>query len=211
MKKFAHLLFVMSALFFTVPVFAKEPQYPKINWQAGPKTIKVASGLAELNLPKGYLFADESDAKKLLKVIGNNNNEQVVGLVLPNNREKEWFVVFEYDPMGYVKDDEAKTIDAKKLLQQIKEGTAEGNKHRAEQGIGPIEIIGWQEEPHYDEQTHNLVWSIIAKDSKSQFVNYNTKVLGRYGVTSITLVSDLQSMAAIRTCLKIKFKQVDLT
>jgi uncharacterized membrane-anchored protein len=56
--------------------------------------------------------------------------------------------------------------------------------------------VGWYEEPHYDQKTHNLVWALKAKDDNGEeVVNYNMRVLGRDGYMSITLVDDPAKLA----------------
>jgi len=196
MKK---LLLVLLFLCLSPSVFAKDEQPAiKINWLTGPKLVTVASGLASINLPKDFLFADEKDTKNLMKYFGNRLSDQEIGSVFPNDESKQWFVIFDYDPMGYVKDDEGKKIDGDKLLKQIKEATEESNKEKSKQGLGEIKIIGWQVAPHYDEKTHNLVWAILAESNGHKLLNYKTKVLGRYGVTSITLVSNLEELESIK-------------
>lgn len=196
MKK---LLLVLLFLCFSPVAFAKDEQPAiKINWLTGPKLVTVASGLASINLPKDFLFADEKDTKNLMKYFGNRLSDQEIGSVFPNDESKQWFVIFDYDPMGYVKDDEGKKIDGDKLLKQIKEATEESNKEKSKQGLGEIKIIGWQVAPHYDEKTHNLVWAILAESNGHKLLNYKTKVLGRYGVTSITLVSNLEELESIK-------------
>lgn len=170
----------------------------KVNWISGPKTVEVGSDLAQLNLPEKYLFANGEDAKKIMEYVGNPISKQEVGIVFPDNEQKEWFILFEYDPLGYVKDDEAKDLDAEAILQSIKDGTEQANKERKDQGVAPLEIIGWDEKPHYDSKTNNLVWSILAQSGGDKVINYNTRLLGRLGVTSVTLVGDPENIKSIK-------------
>jgi uncharacterized membrane-anchored protein len=198
MKKFFLLLLLVS-IFHAVNADEKKI---KIDWIDGPKKVSMASGISTLNLPKGYLYAGEKDTKKLMEYFGNVVTDQEIGMVFPNNEEKKWFVLFEYDPMGYVKDDEGKKIDADKLLQEIKENTEKANKEQKRTKDEEIKIIGWEVKPHYDETTHNLVWSILAESEGHKLTNYKTKILGRYGVTSITLVTDSEDLEKIKPQLE---------
>ena len=61
-----------------------------------------------------------------------------------------------------------------------------------------MEVIGWQTPPHYDAATHRLEWAVSGKDLKtnSAVVNFNTRVLGRGGVTSAVLIARPDDLTA---------------
>ncbi len=188
---FGLIISFLLALLFSlkiVPALATKVP-PKVHWIKGPQTISMGDNLATLNLPKGYLFANPDDTAKLMEYMGNLASSKDIGLVVPNNDQKSWFVVFSYNPMGYVKDDESNSIDQDAILESIKTNTEEENKQRKSQGIPPITVTGWHEPPHYDPTSHNLVWAISATENGRPVVNYNTRKLGRGGVTSINLVT----------------------
>jgi uncharacterized membrane-anchored protein len=108
-----------------------------------------------------------------------------------------WFVVFEYDETGFIRDDEKGSLDASAMLESIKAGNEEGNKEREKRGWQKLEILGWEQQPHYDEKTHNLVWAIRAQSDGKPIVNYNTRLLGRGGVMRVTLVASSQELKTI--------------
>lgn len=174
----------------------------KINWIEGPKTVDVGNDLAKLDLPSEYVFADGNDAKKLMKEMDNAVTDREQGIVFSKDTKENWFVLFEFDPIGYVRDNDAKEIDADKLLADIKKGTEEDNKERIKNGKTTLDIIGWDEKPHYDSKTHNLVWSILANSRGEQIVNYNVRVLGRGGVTEVTLVAGKDEMTKVKPNLE---------
>ena len=64
--------------------------------------------------------------------------------------------------LGYVSDDEKDELDAEAILDSIRQGTEAGNEEREKRGWPTMNIVGWHEEPHYDENTNNLSWAIIA-------------------------------------------------
>ncbi len=163
---------------------------PQINWVEGPDTIVVGDELAEIYIDENYLFARKADAQKLMKAIGNTSSGKEIGLIYPKS-EAGWFILFEYDDVGYVKDDDKDSIDSDAILDSITAGTEAANTQRRARGHSALNVIGWYEEPFYDEQTNNLVWAILGEeeDSKEQIVNYNTRILGRGGYVAVTLVS----------------------
>jgi uncharacterized membrane-anchored protein len=116
-------------------------------------------------------------------------------------KASNWFVFIEYNPSGYIKDDDAKNWNADSLLNDIRSNTEESNKRRKAEGVAELEIIGWVEEPHYDAATHRLIWSISArdkgaKDASANVINYRTLVLGRQGYTAMVMVTDLSTIEA---------------
>jgi uncharacterized membrane-anchored protein len=103
--------------------------------------------------------------------------------------------VFEFNDLGYVRDDEKDKLDASAILKSIQEGTTYANEERAKMGSAPIEVVGWEIPPSYNPQTHNLEWAIKAQSEGHGFVNYNVRLLGRKGVMSATLLVDPEEMA----------------
>jgi uncharacterized membrane-anchored protein len=120
--------------------------------------------------------------------------------------------VFEFDDVGYVKDDDKDSLDAGALLDSIKAGTEAGNKERQRRGWATMTIIGWEQPPHYNDVTHNLEWAVKATSEGQPVVNHNTRLLGRGGVMEVTLVTDpatlTETLPKFKTMLQgFEFKQ----
>lgn len=164
-----------------------QPAPPAVGWVAGPTTVDLG-GNAQMKLSQSYMFANAADTKKLMEYMQNPPSTDL-GLIAPKGRLNDWFIVFDYSPDGYVKDDEKTSLDAGAILQSIKDGTESGNQWRRDRGFAPLNIVGWYEQPHYDTATHNLVWATLGDSGGLQSVNYNTRVLGRYGYMSAVLVT----------------------
>jgi uncharacterized membrane-anchored protein len=190
--------FVLAAVVFAlaVPVFAQESPEQKINWVPGPTTARLGDGLASIKVPEGYLFADKAETQKFMQMIGNPPSDQELGLLTPADDAKTWFLVFEYNEVGYVKDDDKDEIDADAILDSVREGTEAANEERKKMGSDPIEIVGWFEKPHYDSNSHNLVWAIEGKSKEGGVVNYDLRLLSRRGYVSAKLVTDPKALAA---------------
>jgi len=160
---------------------------------AGPADIALADQ-AVLKLPAGMRFIPHSEADGLMVAMGNTASERTLGLVTPAGDEGDWLVLAEFQPAGYIKEDDAKDWNVDELFKQLKEGTEEANKMRAERGIPALEVLGWIEKPRYDAATHRLVWSMAARnqgetDEAQQGVNYITSALGRDGYISLDLIT----------------------
>jgi uncharacterized membrane-anchored protein len=175
-----------------------------IEWHPGPFTAKLGS-VAHLNIPAGYQFADAAGARRFLELTHNPPSEQEVGIVTPilqkgDNNNKFWFVLFDFDETGYVKDDEKASIDADKLLESMKAATEKGNETRKEKGWSAFHLVGWQTQPFYDATNHNLTWGTLGRDEdpkQGDTVNYSTRILGRNGVMRIDLVLDPEQVTSV--------------
>ena len=161
-----------------------------IAWQGGPSTAELGQ-IAEIEVPRGFIFAGAEDTKRIMGYFENPISGTELGFLAPESEEDEWYVVFEFDDIGYVNDDEKGSLDTDAILEDIIEGTEIGNEERKERGWGPLTILGWEREPYYNPATNNLEWAIRLKNEDGEVaLNYNTRLLGRGGVMRVTLVGD---------------------
>ena len=162
----------------------------KLAWQKGPGE-GVIGAKAKIRIPQGYAFLDDKGTRRFLELMGNPPRDNHY-MIAP--ADLDWFAVFSFDPVGYVKDDEK--IDADALLKSLKESDAPGNEERKRLGMEPIYTDGWHVPPHYDTGTKRLEWGMRLRDEKGRLhVNYTSRLLGRSGVMSAVLVSSPQSLA----------------
>lgn len=177
---------------------ASEAAAPQLDlaWQKGPATGDLG-GLATVEIPEGYAFLGPEDTKEILESMGNLTDGSEKGSLFP--AEDDWFLVFEFQDVGHVKDDEKDDLDADALLQSIREGSERGNEERARRGLPKMTVTGWALAPQYDPATHNLEWAVrFAVENETPVVNQNTRILGRRGVMAATLVADPEELAAVQ-------------
>ena len=167
--------------------------YDGVKWQKGASTGELGD-IAQVKVPDGYVFADGKDTRTIMEANQNPSTGREMGFVAPAG--ENWFAVFEFDDVGFVKDDEKDSLDANALLESIKEGTEAGNKERVRRGWATMTILGWEQPPHYNEVTHNLEWAVKAVSEGQSIVNHNTRLLGRGGVMEVTLVTEPSELAA---------------
>lgn len=186
-------VFAALALALFVAATAQEPQpsQPRIDWQAGP-TVGDLGGIAQIKIPAGYQFAGREGALAVLKITENPSNGEEVGVLVSSSQDSSWFMMFRYEETGYVKDDDRDSLDADKMLENIKEGTEESNKTRKANGWPAFHVTGWEHTPYYDPLTHNLTWAIRGRGDNPQdsgSINHSIRLLGRRGVIKVNLVS----------------------
>jgi uncharacterized membrane-anchored protein len=165
-----------------------------VKWQEGP-SLGNLGGVAEIHVPAGCVFTGADDTRTLMEAMENPVSGTEMGFVAP--ADKDWFVVFEFDAVGYVRDDEKSSLNADAMLKAIQQGNEASNKERRRRGWPAMTILGWEQEPRYNEVTHNLEWAIKAESEGKVVVNHNTRMLGRGGVMRVTLVADPTMLTSI--------------
>ncbi len=168
----------------------EESPLAKLNWISGPTEVEVGDR-AVLTVPSGYVFLDQGETTKFQELAENPTSGKE-NLIAPD--DLRWFGLFEFEEIGYVKDDEE--IDADTLLESLKEGSEAGNEERRKRGWAELTITGWRIKPRYDGNTQRLEWAIDAESENIPVVNFNTRLLGRKGVTAATLVADPEALDA---------------
>ena len=175
----------------------------KLKFQNG--EVKLKDGLATLKLPANfhYLDPDQTDTV-LVKLWGNPpRQKKTLGMLFPAEigpaDPESWGVVITYDEDGYVKDDEAASINYDDLLKEMKEGMRKGNQERIKQGYEAIELIGWAAPPRYDKAAHKLYWAkeLSFGGGPEHTLNYDIRALGRRGVLSLNAVASIDQLQAI--------------
>ncbi len=191
-RKALFLLFLFTAG-LTVAAAAQEPATeqpkPKIDWQAGPSTGRLGD-IGEINIPDGYRFTGRAGTQTVLKLTHNPPSGKELGTIIPSGGK--WFMIFEFEDSGYVKDND-RNLDANSILQNIKEGTEAANEQRKANGWKPFHVTAWETSPFYDPQTKNLTWAIRGRGddpTDTGSVNHSIRVLGRRGTMNVDLVVD---------------------
>jgi len=176
---------------------------PPIKWSKGPITAKLGH-IAEIQVPDGYLFADGEGARKLLELTHNIASGDELGVIVPRSDQESWYVIFEFDDVGYVKDDDKSSLDSSKLLTTIQNATEESNKERQKRGWKAFHVTGWYTSPYYDAATNNLTWALNGAEDNNQnpAVNYSVRILGRRGTMKVDLVLDPTDLASVEPRFK---------
>ncbi|MGH8764456.1 MAG: DUF2167 domain-containing protein [Burkholderiales bacterium] len=163
----------------------------KLSWQKGPGEGMIA-GKAKIRIPEGYAFLDEKNTRRFLEIMGNPPRD---GHYLLAPSRLDWFAVFSFEALGYVKDDEK--IDTDALLKSLKDGDGPGNEERKRLGMEAVYTDGWHVPPHYDAATKRLEWGVRLRGERGgTSVNYTSRLLGRTGVMSSVLVCSTRTLDA---------------
>jgi uncharacterized membrane-anchored protein len=193
-----------------------ESKLPEFAWKTG--SITIGANLATIALPDGYRFLESKDARLVLEEVwGNPKDPGVLGLMFPPNQGPEtedgWAVVVSWDDSGYVKDDDARSINYSDLLKQMQEDTSEGNKARKKAGYPTVDLLGWAEQPHYDATKKTLYWAKRLKfeGTEEPQLNYNMRVLGRRGVLELNPLGAESVLSKIREAAPVLLSATSFT
>lgn len=163
-----------------------------LNWVVGPQTVRLFN-LASLSIPDGYQFLNSADTQEFMTLNENPGGGRAERHILAPV-DLQWFALLVFENSGYVKDDQS--IDADELLKVLQEGSAKSNAERRKRGWSELKLLGWAYPPFYETQTKRLEWATNLESDGASLVNYNSRILGRGGVTSATLVADFEGLDA---------------
>ncbi|GBR07833.1 DUF2167 domain-containing protein [Asaia siamensis] len=174
-------------------------QIASLPWTHGPAAVHVNGG-SVFDVPAGYEMLTPPFGKKFLALVGNlvDESDSMSYIMQPEAQDKSWFMELRYSPSGYVRDTDK--IDAKELLESMRQTSIETNKARREAHLSGLTLLGWQLEPHYDQQLHRLEWAYKFRDDDGSLItNLNTRILTRGGFYRVMLVSDVETFLSDRT------------
>ena len=108
-----------------------QEQTPDIRWQAGPSAGSLGD-IAQITVPEGFRFTGQAGTRTFLELTQNPTNGSELGILLPESAEAgRWFVVFDFNSIGYVKDDEKDKLDADDMILEHP-GRHRGGQRRAQ-------------------------------------------------------------------------------
>lgn len=194
-----------------LPVAADWPEDAKAfvrSLQPQTGEVKIAAASVSLNVPESFYFLSAGDSRKVLEQAwGNPPDENVLGMLFPAGlsplHDNAWGVTIAFQKDGYVKDEDAESLDYDELLEQMKKDAAEANKLRAEKGYPTVELIGWAARPHYDKKSHKLYWAkeLQFSNAEANTLNYDIRALGRKGVVVLSFIAGMDNLPQIEANL----------
>jgi uncharacterized membrane-anchored protein len=167
----------------------------ELDFQSG--TVSVKGGIATIQLPDGYTYLQQGDARYVVEDLWENvPDETVIGLVMPpdppTGEESTWAIIVSYVDDGYVSDDDASSIDFNALLAEMQSDARKSADDLRAQGYASAELLNWAEPPHYDPVGKKLYWAqrLLFDGDTAATLNYNVRILGRRGYLLLNAVAD---------------------
>lgn len=170
-------------------------------------TVTLQNGLGTINIAPGFKFLDSADARYVLEdVWGNLKGQTALGMILPADAKAaitDYGFIIEYEPIGYVKDDDADEINYDNLLKEMKEDVAKTNEERRKAGMANMNLVGWATKPYYDKNRKLLYWAKELKvdGAEENTLNYDIRILGRKGVLVLEAISGMSQLDSVNKAI----------
>jgi len=176
-----------------------------LRYQTGHLTLP--GGIGELTVPAGYRYLDSAQSRRVLTEYWHNPSGTSLGMLFPKGQgpldAHSWAYIIQYDPMGYVKDDDANDIDYNDLLADMQKDLEEENPEREKAGFEAVHLMAWGANPYYDKNQHALHWAKLLRfgSSPDSTLNYNVRLLGRKGVLVLNAVASPEQLPEIKASI----------
>lgn len=164
-------------------------------FEAKTGTIHFPECHASITVPEGFVFLNKEEAKYLLVDYWNNPEDRatnLLGVLVPNTAKAYFQVavayVIKYDNCGYIKDDDANSVNYTEMLKDIQKEEKEENKKLPEDQR--MSTLRWEFPPKYLRGSHVLVWAKHLSFIGGDAVNYDMRILGKDGLVSLMAVID---------------------
>ncbi len=186
-----------------------------LNYQRG--TIELSNGLAIIELGEDFKYLDNEEAQKILVEAWGNPAQETLGMIMPDSVNpylySGWGVIVYYEEEGYIKDEDASSIDYDELLESMQEETVEQNEARRAAGYAGYELSGWAEAPYYDMETKKLYWAkeLLFDGNDESTLNYDIRILGRKGFLQMNAVAGITQLDQVKTSMQILLSRVEFS
>jgi uncharacterized membrane-anchored protein len=167
--------------------------------------VVLGSGEATIRIPEGYRLLGPEDAKFIMEEQWNNPPSPTLGLLIPPGQSPfspamSYAIDITYEEEGYVDDEDAAEIDYDELLEDLQEEAIEAAPELRRQGYNGYEIIGWAQEPYYDNVNKKLHWAKEARfdSATTNTLNYNIRILGRKGYLVMNVIGDMDALPDVQ-------------
>jgi len=202
LQRFAMTLFL--AVVAAAPAAAQSDPIEALDWQSQRLAYEIPGSKGTYNLGPDERIVVGAQARKYLELTqGIDGWPDVVALIESTGGATAGsFIDIEYHEIGFLEDEDWKDVVPDSLLQEIIDGTRESNPIRAENGYPTLEVLGWAEEPHYNERNNTVYWATQLRDSEGiEVINAIALKLGRHGYSRLTWTGDPQQFQDAKMAL----------
>lgn len=166
-------------------------QISQLDWIQESGLQDVSTTNATYDLKDTEVMLNGSDAARFLELTqGTDNWDDTAFLTMTvAGRMSDSFVIYSHQPIGYIDDNDWESVDAERMMSQVKSAQRERNEERTAQGYPTLEVLGWEQTPQYDETLDAAYWAMQIGSSDGQLtINATALKLSRDGFTRITWV-----------------------
>ncbi len=172
-----------------------------------------------IRLDSEYRFINARDTTRILIENWGKSAAQVakqnpLGMIVPRQftvRDPSWGIVITSTQDGHVEGQHAVRMDAKAILEALREEEAIERKDRQDNNNEPVE---WAIEPAYDALAHTMFWakSVSAGKNAVRNLHYSVRFLGRESVLHFDVLSTMDRLPTVTQAMQniVAFSEFDL-
>jgi uncharacterized membrane-anchored protein len=178
------------------PLEAQIDASGRVLWTTGPAVGRLGD-VAQVDVPSLCKFTDARGTSGFLSAIGELWTGRELGVLICHaapDDDGAWYVLFTYNAIGFVRDDEKSSLDPEGLLAGLRHTDDSLDElRRQRRGAHGQDIIGWVQAPSYDSLTHTITWATRVRDrdtSEVEAISHATRILGRDGDMNVDFAAD---------------------
>ena len=185
-----------------MPAFAGQGSYPQtddelqaaydaLSWRSDVGSHKLPESHAAIRLRSGQILLLGADAERFAWLASGTEFPDTEAVLSYDSVSAKSEVYLEWRDEGYITDSDWADVNADQLLESYRSGTEAGNSERIDNGLAPMHVVGWLEEPHYNRSTHTITYAIELEDKDGRWANAFALRLGRAGYTEFMWVGSV--------------------
>lgn len=175
------------------------------NYQTG--LVALGDDAAKITVPEGFRYLDGDQSEFVLTELWGNPPtdpaNKSLGMLFPENSgpldDGGYAINITFVRDGYIDDSDAKDIEYDELLETLIEDTRLESEHQEALGYESVQLVGWAQSPFYDSENKKLHWALdlIFGDMEEHTLNYNIRILGRYGFLRLNVIGEMESLPEV--------------
>ncbi len=156
--------------------------------------LALNSSHSQIGLMPDFVAVTGVSAQQM-RVIGDADDDPLIEADAVNTKTGAE-VVYSYQPSGFINGGDWSNVHPDEMIQQIKAATEVGNQKRAAARMPALHVLGWEQAPTYNRDTHAVLWSFNGtRDGGGRIFNAAVLKLGRYGFERIVLIDNTAAPA----------------
>ena len=170
---------------------------PKLDFQMG--LVTVAGNLATIELPDGWFYLQQSDARHVAEHEWRNPPDpNLLGLAVRSS-DPSWGIRVSYEAIGHVGDVDVVMPEPRDLLRQLRADNEVENGERRRGGFPEVTLEDWVVPPRYDAALRQLSWATALRfaGEADLTLNYDVRLLAAEGVLVFSAVAKVADSAVV--------------
>jgi uncharacterized membrane-anchored protein len=189
MKRLIVILTLAASLLAPFANAAVWDEVVKLNWQQADGTYSIPNTNASIAIKGEQGLVVGQDADEFLTLMQGTEYYSTAAVVY--DEPTAALIVYNINTEGYFTQDDWTDIDATEMMLGVKKETATANIKREKNGLAPLFIDGWAQEPYLNASENTVYWATKGHSDTGSFINVTALKLGVEGYTRINWVGEV--------------------